>query len=99
MTLVSLSSVVAFLDGDAKLMVSTVRMLMICIVSPTLKKKEPGHIPAVVHAKMRDKTNPVQVSFSDSLWARIRHSRTNVGPRNQDPEENESVDSTTKTLI
>ena len=44
---------------------------------------------------MRDKTYPVQVSFSDLLWARIRRSRTNVGPRIQDPEENESADSKT----
>ena len=32
---------------------------------------------------MRDKTYPVQVSFSDSLWARIRRRRTTVGPRIQ----------------
>ena len=42
---------------------------------------------------MRDKTYPVNVSFSDSLWAQIRRSRSNVGPRIQDPEENESADS------
>ena len=33
------------------------------------------------------------MSFSDSLWARINRSRTNVGPRIHDPEENESADS------
>ena len=52
-----------------------------------------------MHARMRDKTYPVQVSFSDSFWARIRRSRTNVGPRIQDPEENKSADSTTKFFI
>ena len=48
---------------------------------------------------LRDKNYPVQVSFSDSLWAWIRSTRTNVGPRIQDPEENESADSKTKFLF
>ena len=56
-------------------------------------QKRARHVSAVVHAKMRYKTYPVQVSFSDSPWARVRRRRTNVGPGNQDPEENESADS------
>ena len=56
---VSLSSMAAFFDGDAKLMASAVRMPMIRIVSPTLFEKEPGHVSAMVHASMRDKTYPV----------------------------------------
>ena len=36
--------------------------------------------------------------LSDSLWARIRRGRTNVSPRIQDPEENESVDSKTNAF-
>ena len=47
---------------------------------------------------MRDKTYLVQVSFSESFWAQIRRSRTNVGPRIQDPEENESADSKTNSF-
>ena len=70
-----------FLNGDSKLMASAVRTPMISILLPTFFEKEPGHISAVVHARMTDKTYPVQVSFSDSLWARIRCSHTNVGPR------------------
>ena len=61
--------------------------------------KRAKHVSAVVHARMRDKTYPVQVSFSDSRWARIRRRRTNVGPRIQDKEENESADSKTKFLV
>ena len=56
----SLSSGAEF-DGDAKLMASAVRMPIIRIVSPTFFEKEPGHVSAVVHARMRDKTYPVQV--------------------------------------
>ena len=95
MALVFLSSVAAVFDGNAKLMVSAVRMPMIRIF---YFEKRARHVSAVVHARMKDKTYPVQVSFSDSLWARIRHSRTNVGPRIQDPEESESADSKTKFL-
>ena len=95
MALVSLSSVAAFFDGDAMLMASAVKMSMIRIF---FLKKESG-MSAAVHARMRDKTYPVQVSFSDSLWARIRRSHSNVGPRIQDPEENESADSKTKFFI
>ena len=91
MALMSLSSVAAFFDGDAMLMASAMKMPMIRIFF--FFEKRALHVSAVVHARMRDKTCPVQVSFSNSLWARIRRSRTNVGPRIQDPEENESVDS------
>ena len=89
MALVSLSSVAAFFDSNAKLMASAVRMPMFRIF---FFEKRARHVSAVVHARMRDKAYSVQVSFSDSLWARIRRSRTNVGPRIQDPEENESAD-------
>ena len=41
--------------------------------------KKPGHVSAMVRTSMSDKTFTVQVSFSDSLWARIRRSHTNVG--------------------
>ena len=77
-------------------MESAARMPMIRIVSPTFFfEKEPGHVSTVVHTRMRDKTYPAQMSFSYSLRAQIRRSRTNVGPRIQDPEENESADSKT----
>ena len=96
MALVSLSSVAALFDGDGKLMASAVRMPMIrFFLFFYFFEKRARHASAVVHARMRDKTYPVQVSFSDSLWARIRRSRTNVGPRIQDSEENESADSKT----
>ena len=88
MALLSLSSLAAFFE-------SAVRMPMIHIVSPNFFDKEPGHVFALVHASMGDKTYPVQLSFSDSLRARIRCSRTNVGPKIQDPEENESANSKT----
>ena len=97
MAVVSLSSVAAIFHGDAMVMASAVKMPMIRIFS--FLKKRAGHVSAVVHARMRDKTYPVQRRFSDSLWARIRRSRSNVGPRIQYPEENESADSKTKFLF
>ena len=98
MALVSLSSVAAFFDGDAMLMASAVKMPIIRIFFLFFEKRA-RHVSAVVHARMRDKTYPIQVSFIYSLWARVRRSHTNVGPRIQDPEENESVDSKTKFLF
>ena len=92
--LVSLQRSCVF-DGDAMLMASAVKMLIICI----FKKKRAGHVFAVVHTSMRDKTYPVQVSFSDFLWARISRSRSNVGPGIQDPTVNESADSKTIYFI
>ena len=92
MALVPLSSVAAFFDGNVMLMASAVKVPMILVF---FLKKEPGMSLPWCHARVRDKIYPVQVSFSDSLWARIRRSRTNVGPRIQDPEENERADSKT----
>ena len=77
MALVSLSSVAAFFlrrrgdDGKRSENACDLRR-----VANFLFDKEPGHASAMVHASMRGKTYPVQVSFSDSLWARIRQSRT-----------------------
>ena len=79
------------------LMASAVKMPMIGIFF--FFEKRARHVSAVVHARMRNKIYPVQVSFSDSLRARIRRSHTNVGPRIQDSEENESVDSKTHFLF
>ena len=97
MAVVSLSRVAAIFDGDVMLMASAVKMPIIRIFKK--KRKRARHVSAVVHARMRDKTYPVQGRFSDSLWARIRRSRSNVGPRIQYPEENESADSKTKFLF
>ena len=72
------------------LMASAVKMPTIGIFF--FIQKRARHVSAVVHAR-------IQVSFSDSPWARVRRRRTNVGPGNQDPEENESADSKKNILF
>ena len=68
MAVVSLSSVAASFDGDAMLIASTLKMPTIRIFFFFFEKRA-LHVSAVVHAGMRDKTRPVQVSFRDSIWA------------------------------
>ena len=69
MALVSLSSVrvcVCFFYGNAKLKPDGKRRenaYDLHRVAYFLFDKEPGHVSAMVHASMRDKTFPVQVSF------------------------------------
>ena len=93
MALVSLSNAAAFFEGGAMLMASTVKMPMIRISFLFILKS----LACLCRGARQDETQYLSGpgEFSDSLWARIRRSRTNVGPRIQDPEENESVDSKT----
>ena len=86
MALVYLSSVAAFFFyGNVKL-IKHCENAYDRIVSPAFcLTKSPVCVSAMVHTSMRDKTCPVQVTFSDSLWALIRRSCTKYRPKNSRP--------------
>ena len=64
MALISISSIVAFFEGEAKLTHRGENAFDSKRVMSFLFDKESGHISATVQASMRDRTYQVQVSFS-----------------------------------
>ena len=76
MARVSLSSVSAFIEGEAKWIKRHDNAYDSQCATNFLFDKDPNRVSAMVHASMIDKTYQVQVSSSDSLRAWTRRSHT-----------------------